>query len=294
MPADIPGMTRTLALLTAALLTAGCAGQAGGGAGAPSSSPPEQSGAGTPDEGLVLQVSHVGGSTTPSTTFARLPLVSVYADGRVITEGPVIMIYPAPALPNVQVARIDPARVEELVQRALDAGVGRDVDLGTPPVADVPSTRFTVVTDSGTEVTEVHALQEGLFPDPEAAGLTEQQVAARADLQDLLTDLTAVDTPTESYDAASIAAVVTAYTEADDAVPEQPEVPWPGPPLPGEPLEERLGISCVTARGEAADAVLEAAAGANQATPWTSADGSRWSVLLRPLLPHESGCADLG
>ena len=39
--------------------------------------------------------------------------------------------------------------------------------------------------------------------------------------------------------------------------------------------------------------MLDAAAAANAATPWVTPDGTRWSVLLRPLLPDESGCADL-
>jgi hypothetical protein len=38
--------------------------------------------------------------------------------------------------------------------------------------------------------------------------------------------------------------------------------------------------------------VLAAAATANAATPWDSG-GTRWSVAFRPLLPDESGCADL-
>ena len=39
-------------------------------------------------------------------------------------------------------------------------------------------------------------------------------------------------------------------------------------------------------------AVLATAAKANAATPWTSG-GRTWSLHLRPLLPDESGCADL-
>ncbi len=53
-----------------------------------------------------------------------------------------------------------------------------------------------------------------------------------------------------------------------------------------------LGGGCVVATGQEATAVLAAAAAANSATPWTSGD-TRWSVAFRPLLPDESGCADL-
>jgi NAD(P)-dependent dehydrogenase (short-subunit alcohol dehydrogenase family) len=43
-----------------------------------------------------------------------------------------------------------------------------------------------------------------------------------------------------------------------------------------------------------ARAVLDAAGAASAVTPWTTPDGGRWSIALRPLLPDESGCADLG
>ena len=128
------------------LALAGCAerGTTGGPSAAPSSAPPSSEAPAA--DGLVLRVEHVGGFVTPTTTAARLPLVSVYADGSVITEGPVVLIYPGPALPNVQVAEIDDAAVQDLVDRALAAGVAETSDLGMPPVADAPSTRFTLVT----------------------------------------------------------------------------------------------------------------------------------------------------
>ena len=53
-----------------------------------------------------------------------------------------------------------------------------------------------------------------------------------------------------------------------------------------------LDVGCVVATGEQASAVLAAARPANAATPWVSG-GTRWSVAFRPLLPDESGCADL-
>jgi hypothetical protein len=284
----------TAVLLGAALLAAGCAAQPGGGSSAsPSSSTAAAEGELPDDGGLALQVSHVGGFLMPPTTVTQLPLVSVYADGRVITEGPVIAIYPGPALPNLQVATIPTERVEELVQLALDAGVGEEFDYGMPPVADVPSTRFTVVTQEGTETTEVYALAESTLPGGPADGLSEEQIAARGRMQDLLEQLTPAD-PTESYEAEAVAAVATPWTDPDDGMTaEDPPVAWPGPALPGEPLPDSPDLTCVTADGAAAEAVLEAAADATALTPWTTDDGSRWSLTLRPLLPHESSCADL-
>jgi hypothetical protein len=303
----VPSMTSTLSrsalLLGAALLAAGCATQPGAASDpsstssptSPSSSP--SSGQDAPDladaGGLVVQVAHVGGFVTPQSAATLLPLVSMYADGRVITEGPVAAIYPGPALPNLLVRQIDPAQVEEYAQRALDAGVGRDADYGMPAVADVPSTRITVVTADGTETTEVYALVDNLFPEGDDGGLTDRQAAARAPLRDLVDELVAAGTGGEQpYEPDAVAAVVGEYLE-QEVQPESEDVAWPGPPLPGEPLDGGLGLTCVTARGEAADAVVDAAAGANATTPWTDTDGNRWSLVLRPLLPHESGCEDL-
>jgi hypothetical protein len=69
-------------------------------------------------------------------------------------------------------------------------------------------------------------------------------------------------------------------------------VAWPGPPLPGERLGRLPDVTCVVATGKQASAVITAAGNANVLTPWTSGDAT-WSVTFRPLLPDESGCADL-
>ena len=49
----------------------------------------------------------------------------------------------------------------------------------------------------------------------------------------------------------------------------------------------------MTATGDQARAILDAAGSANAATPWVTPDGMPWTVVLRPLRPDESGCADL-
>jgi len=285
---------RSASALGLALLLCGCAQRAGG---APAPGPdPELPGG--PDA-LVLQVGYTGGFLTAEMLAARLPLVSVYADGRVVTEGPVIAVYPGPAWPNVQVQQIGPAGVRTLVERAQDAGATGTGDLGTPPVADAPSTRFTVTTASGTTVREVYALFESGAP-----GLTGEQEAARAELRglvDALTDLPGTlgpdAVPTAApYDPAAVAAVVRPWSAADPdtgADLPQPEARWPGPPLPGEPLGPLPDVSCVTATGGQAPDLAAAARDATGLTPWVTDDGARWAVTFRPLLPHESGCADL-
>ncbi|WP_448609846.1 hypothetical protein [Geodermatophilus sp. URMC 60] len=278
-------LSGALALL---VLAAGCAGTPRGDATARPA--PVSAGPGR----LVLEVEHVGGFTTPEAMAARVPLVAVYGDGRVVTPGAQIQVYPPPALPALQVWRLDADGVQTVVDRAVAAGVTGSGDLGSPPVADAPATRFTLVTDEGTTVREV----EALFELPEDSGLTPEQQAARGELSGLLDVLSSPEplgaSGPEPYSAEAVAAVVAPWTPPADPALVQPDVTWPGPALPGEPLPGGLGLSCVVARGGDAGAVLAAAATATTLTPWVAGDGSRWLLRLRPLLPHETGCAELG
>lgn len=286
------GPVRTTAVLVAVLLVAACAEPS------PGSAPPSSAQPPVDPDALVFRVEQVGGYTTPQELAARLPVVSVYADGRAILQGPVPAIYPGFAWPNIQVLDLGAAGVQELADHALAAGVAERGHLGSPSVTDVPSTRFTLRTAEATHVREVYALTESTG----AAGtaLTEDQMAARERLRELLTevqDLSSASTPEEvpeSWTPAAVAAVVEPWTarEEDTAQGLSPEpLPWPGPPLPGEPIGS--GISCVVATGEVAGAVVTAAQGANALTPWATPDGALWSVAFRPLLPDETGCADL-
>ena len=286
----IMSAVRSAAVLVLALGLAACADSSAPDA-PPAADLPPEAGA------LVLRAEHVGGFTTPETQVARLPLVSVYADGRVIVEGPVPAIYPAFAWPNVQVLDIGRDRVQELVDRALSAGVAETADLGMPPLADVPSTRFTLVTARETHVREVYGLTETAgMP---GTGLSAEQEAARQELAGLfgeLTDLAVLEAGDEApaaYTPEAVAAIVRPWAASEEDIAQglAPDpVAWPGPALPGDELG--AGLSCVVATGEQAAAVRAAAGDANALTPWSSG-GSPWSVTFRPLLPDESGCADL-
>jgi hypothetical protein len=279
-------ITRAARPAVAAVLLLGLAACAAQTAGPGTPALPSSRAAAT--EGLVLRVEQIGGFVLPSTLAARLPVVSVYADGRVISEGPVVAIHPPPALPNLQMGTIGHDEVQDLVDRALAAGVAETADLGSPPVADVPTTRFTVVTTEETYVRDVYALWET----PEGGGLTPEQRDARKRLTDLLTALTDQSTRTQPYEPGSVSAVVSPWIDPGDGL-TPAELSWPGPALPGEPTGGPPDVTCVTATGDQARALLYAARSANAATPWVTGDGTRWSVLFRPLLPDETGCADL-
>jgi hypothetical protein len=221
----------------------------------------------------------------------ELPELSVYADGRAIGQGPVPAIYPGQALPNLLVQQLEPEAVRALEDAALAAGVADTTDPGRPPIADALTTRFTVVSGSHTYARDVYALSASA---PSGSGLTPDQQAARAKLQDLLSRLEDVVSPQsrEPYRPTAVALLARPWTDPGDGL-NHPAATWPGPALPGKPLRTRPDSGCVTVTGNAATAVLDAAATANLLTPWATPDGAQWWVGFRPLLPDESGCTDL-
>jgi hypothetical protein len=293
-----PGATlrRDLSLLVLATLTVtACGTEADDVSAEPAGSPPD------PDR-VAVRVLYTGGYTDALTNVSRLPIVTVYADGRVVREGPQIEIWPPPALPSLQLSRIDPERVAGLAHLAEEAGVGKDPDVGEPPIADAASTRFVVSTGSGTQTLEVYALDEGQETDVDGSalpGVSEEQREARRRLSELrqaLVDLEATLGPEEvedagMYDAEAVAVFSSPYGEPP-AEPDlvQQERAWPGPELPG--TTGAADVGCLTATGPEAEAILEAAADTNQETPWTSG-GSTWRVRIRPLLPDEASCEDV-
>ncbi|MBA2275641.1 MAG: hypothetical protein H0W00_02935, partial [Chloroflexi bacterium] len=57
---------------------------------------------------LILRVDVGGGVAGPDQNALSIPQVSIYADGRVISQGVQIMIYPGPALPPLMLSRLSP------------------------------------------------------------------------------------------------------------------------------------------------------------------------------------------
>ncbi|GAB1691491.1 hypothetical protein KRM28CT15_32940 [Krasilnikovia sp. M28-CT-15] len=280
----------TLFLLGACARTT--AGAAAGDAAAPGASgnPPAPAG-----DALVLRVEHYGGFVGTNLRVGRIPDVSVYADGRVITQGPQIAIYPGPALPNLVVLQVTPERVTELARQATDAGVRSGAELGRPGVADATTTRVTAVTGGAKYTVDAYALSEAQSQDP---ALTPAQNAARTKLAGFVRELTDLSTAAsaakpEPYVAQKVAVLATPWVKPGNDLPKQPgPQAWPGPALPGDYVSPEVKQGCLTLTGAQAQTVLSAAAKANANTPWESG-GQQWRVSFRPLLPDENGCNDL-
>ena len=255
-----------------------------------------------PDE-LVLRIDRTGGLLPPFHTVTELPLFVLYGDGRVITQGPQIMIYPPPALPNLLETRLTEEGVQAILQEAQAAGLlegDRRYELTT--VADAPITVFTVNAGDRTSTVSVYALYEAEIDDP---NLPPEEREARRLLREFLQKAlsfsawlptTAIATPERPYAIARLQLVVVPADQATDQPTDvQPgELDWPlASPLAefGQPFEF-VGTSArcgVVERAELA-AVLDAMSQANTLTRWRSGD-ALYSILPRPLLPGEAGCA---
>ncbi|MFC7277152.1 hypothetical protein ACFQS1_24430 [Paractinoplanes rhizophilus] len=272
------------------LLITACAQTAGNHAAGASEPAASESAAASGSDDLVLRVESFGGFVPAEQNIGRIPTVSVYADGRLITQGPTTLIYPGEALPNIQEQLLTPEVVQDLVRRGAEAGVRNGADFGSPNIADAPYTRVTV----GDQSVNVMALGEAQANDPR---LTQAQRDARTKLSAYVKQLQSLSSAEGvakpvRYQPETLAALARKYVAPQDASLAGPAKAWPGPALPGETLNENLGIGCVAVSGAEKDAVWKAAESATQITPWTSG-GGKWSVTFRPLLPEETGCLAL-
>ena len=244
---------------------------------------------------LVLRIDVGGGFVPVEYNLATIPSVSIYGDGRMIVTGPVIEIYPGPALPNLQVTQLSEDALQAILRAADDAGLmDGDASYDYPCVTDLPSTTFTVVAEGRTNVVSAYALG---FDDGAGAceGVDTQARAALAAFQSRFGDLKNLVPEgslgaEEPYVPTEMRVFVLPYRGEPD-LPQQP-VEWPASgslDRLGQPIEVLEDSRCGIVGGEDLTDLLAAATTANQLTPWTS-EGTEHSLIFRPLLPDEHDC----
>jgi hypothetical protein len=249
---------------------------------------------------LVLLIQVTGGLVPPHALVTELPWVAVYGDGRVITQGPVIAIYPGPALPNLQVTQLTPAGMQTLLRAARDAGLMKgDAEYTSSNVADAQTTIFTVNAEGQTHQVSVYALEFDEIPTSTSVEELEARQRLRdfrqhaADIHGLIPaeEIAGDDQP---YDIERLQLVIQPADEA--AAPSDPsidpgEMTWPLETPAAEFGEPYLlqRSRCGVVEGSELAPMLIAMRMANQLTRWES-DGELYLVYPRPLLPHEQGC----
>jgi hypothetical protein len=246
----------------------------------------------------ILDVTVAGGFTTAEYAFSTLPQYYLTADGRLVSQGPQIMIYPAPALPNLRSRQLNGSARSKLLAAAARAGLTRKApDYGRPGVADVGTTTITLRSGGKTYVHAIYAL--GFDPGPATPGLTAGQKAARAKVE---TFVKLLGDPRKSFGTASVGPdkelAPTAFrvraTVAPIADPSKPTVPGDLVPAPARdwPVAAVILASATEcAPVPATPALLAELRQVSQIQQWRQG-GVVYNATLRPILPGEPTCPE--
>lgn len=264
---------RTTALLAAVLALAACGTEGGGDVGVPDD----------PDE-PVLQIRSEGGFATPEMILGRGPTYTLLVDRSLIYEGPMILIYPPPLLPNYQIGEITDDQMDEVLRLVDEIGLPdmtdeRDEKHGET-VADATTEVITYWdSDGNTHSYSVYAL--GIDPSP-----SNPATAAFLELFNLMPEL-AASVEAEPFEG-EVVQMVAGVGFAD---PDFPDVrDWPledDDPSGWTTLPN--GWLCETTEED----VLGLFADATQNTQWTdptNPDSDPLKLLVRPLHPGEEHC----
>ena len=255
---------------------------------------------------LVLRVELTGGFLPPQAALSEMPQFSLFGDGRVVTTGPMIQIFPPPALPNLRQMRLTEAGIQQVLTAAGDAGLlDGDKTYGNTTVMDAATPVFTV--NAGGKTTIVAAYALGFGDDP---NWTDEDRAALAKLQEFAGRTLDV---TSWVDPANIAAgdeefpierlqIIAQAIDPSQATPDpndptqnQPPIDWPltAPLSESTPVTDLVSgdpsLRCGVIEGTDAATLVTAAEQANTLTPWVS-EGTSYLLTFRPLLPDETGC----
>ena len=282
------------AAVVLSILLAACRG-APGGAGGSTGPIAHPSG-----DALVLGVDYAGGFVAPGYRLTAFPAFTLTGDGRVIVPGPQIAIFPGPALPAVNVRRLNEDGIQALLDLVTRTGLfdaNAEYRGAQNVIADAADTVFTLHAGGRDVQVVVYALgtlDPGSYP-----GISADELAAHSALSGLLERLGAIDEWMPAYDwtdatwqAYQPDALRLVVRNADADAPDESGITrglldWPvasDPAAFGEPAFDDLRCGVVSGQ-EARDwyAVLS---GANQLTLFTSGD-HRYQVTARPQLPDE-------
>lgn len=310
-----PALLLGLVLVLIMLMVAAC-GEADDNLGSGGNTPPTptQMPAGTPtpepidhptgDSDVVVKIEHVGGFVPQEYIVTRMPHFILLGDGSVITQGPQIAIFPAPALPNLQMGTLTDEGIQMILEAARDAGLlDGDKEYTLDMIADAATTVFTITADGKTHTVSVYSL--GSVEDEFVNDMIpEEEVEARqkiAEFEAMMLDYMgwlpeeAVAEAEREYPAEQMQVVAIprdAYPVGDDTL-DTGEIDWPlETPLAeiGEAYTFIDQSRCVVVEGAELETLATALSEANQMTTWIS-DGEEYGLLLRPLLPgEEAGC----
>jgi hypothetical protein len=239
---------------------------------------------------LIVRVFSGGGFEPVETHLATTPAYELQGDGTAVEAGVVPAIYPGPAMNPLNARHLEEADIQEVLQRADDAGLlDGAVDYGEPGIADAPSTTVTIAVDGAEHVQTAYALG---FDDEGGTSLTDAQRANRKALQGFVDSLTTIGTPeSQPFVPTAIAVFTAGPANPNPEIPQDPQA-WPLATAP-QPAGTDGGRPCLAVTGADATTLLAALEQANQATPWVVPGiDEPQSLVFRPILPGDAPCGD--
>jgi hypothetical protein len=284
----LPLLLATIALLALPVILGGCGSSGSAGSDGDSTEHP------TGKSDVVLQIFTGGGFVAVSYSLTQEPQFTLYGDGTVIVTGPMIAIYPQPALPKLQTTTISEEAIQAILSAAREAGLmANDFDYGRPGITDMPMTTIIVNADGTTYTSSIYAL--GMEQGAEGLSMEQQQArAAISQLSGQLTDLTAFETTeikweTYAYSALAVYSTLVDTTNATATTEVQPNrLEWPLSDLStsGEAVQPE-GYRRVVVSGEDLAQLQPLLGKATEITLWTLGD-REYHLYFRPLLPDET------
>lgn len=251
---------------------------------------------------LVLRYELSGGFVPLEWLVTSMPVASLYGDGRMISEGVQIAIYPPPALPALAVDQITEEGIQLILNEADASGLlqGEQTwDELTNFVADAHTGVLTI--HAGGETHQVSVYAPGMTDVGDM--LSDEEIAFRAqfdafvgkltNLQGWLPENVFMDVPDEyPADRLQIVSQPAEVRSAEDVTPN--EIDWPlDTPLSelGEPYSLLEMARCFVLEGQEFADIMSLMHDATTITRWIS-DGEEYVLYARPLLLDEEGCQD--
>ena len=258
----------------------------------------------TDGEEPVFRIEHEDGFLAVEDIIRRTPIISLYPDGSLIYPGPMIEIFPQPAAPNLLVTKLSDLGMQAISEQLLASGFlelgGRDLEPDGPPIADAPTTVFTVrLTDDVELRVSANALEIGAGL-PGEPGETSEERQALADLLRYVTGAP-MDFPADhiaeeerTYVPERLEIITYPWNEAPFDFEVEPEaLMWPleeGPSTIGEDfILPGHDARCAVLEGSELDAMLAALVEASIASRWEHLGESSF-LTNKPLLPGDEGC----
>jgi hypothetical protein len=246
---------------------------------------------------VILRVWTTGGFAPVEWLVASFPEFSLMGDGTLVVAGAQIEIYPPPALPAMNQRHITEEGIQAILEAAEAAGLFElGGTYGNNCVADAATTYITLAAGGETHDISAYALgmdDTGNCADDETKQIRKDLYAFTQQLFDLSWLPEGSVGPEEPYDfqALRIYATPARMGDADPGL-EPAYALWPlDVPLSkfGEPVEVPSETRCGVVTGADLDELMTSLQNSNTLTFWRS-DGQTYHLILRPLLPDETGC----